>query len=52
MKQIAYIGLDVHINSITAAMLLQNKKDYEFVKKISNFFSDLRRLLKPLFLRN
>lgn len=48
MKQIAYIGLDVHKNSITAAMLLQNKKDYEFVKKIPNFISKLKQLLKPL----
>jgi transposase len=29
-------------------MLLQNKKDYEFVKKIPNFLSKLKKLLKPL----
>jgi len=48
MTKIAYIGLDVHKNSITAAMLLPYKNDYEFVKKIPNYISKLKKLLKPL----
>lgn len=35
-KQIAYLGMDVHKNSITMALSVENKKDKKFIKKVAN----------------
>ncbi len=32
-KQIAYLGLDVHKNSITMALYVKQRKEEEFIKK-------------------
>jgi transposase len=36
MKKIAYLGLDVHKNSITMALFVEQRKEEEFTKKIPN----------------
>lgn len=44
-KKLAYIGMDVHKNSITLALFIEQRKTEEFIKKISN---DKRTLIKLL----
>lgn len=47
-KRIAYVGLDVHKNSITIALFIEQKKDEEFTKKISSNLNSLFKLIKKL----
>lgn len=48
MKKRAYIGLDVHKNSITMAMFAGNSKQEDFVIKLPNDRSKLIRQIKKL----
>ncbi len=48
IKQIAYVGLDVHKNSITMALMVEQRKDEEFIKKIANNRKELLKLLTKL----
>jgi hypothetical protein len=47
-KQKAYLGLDVHKNSITMALILGNSKKEEFVKKIPNSLKELVKIIKKV----
>jgi hypothetical protein len=35
-KKIAYLGMDVHKNSITLVLFVEQRKEEEFTKKIAN----------------
>jgi transposase len=47
-KKIAYLGLDVHKNSITMAFFVEQRQDEEFTKKITNDPNSLLKLIKKL----
>jgi len=47
-KKIAYVGLDVHKNSITMALFIEQRKDEEFTKKLSSNLNSLFKLIKKL----
>ncbi|MFC1669074.1 transposase [Spirochaetota bacterium] len=47
-KRIAYLGLDVHKNSITMALFVEQQKEEEFTKKIANNPNYLLKLIKNL----
>lgn len=47
-KKIAYVGLDVHKNSITLALFIEQQKEEEFIKKISNNKNTVMKLLSRL----
>ena len=47
-KQIAYIGLDVHKNSITMALFAGNSEKEEFTKRSSNTIQELLKTMKKL----
>ncbi|MEM7182729.1 MAG: IS110 family transposase [Spirochaetota bacterium] len=49
MKQIAYLGMDVHKNSITLALITKKSKTEEFTKKIENNITILTKLVKKLY---
>ena len=48
MKTIAYVGLDVHKDSITAALITINARECEFTKKLPHAFSKIKTFLKEL----
>ena len=45
-KKIAYVGLDVHKNSITIALFVEQRKEEEWIKKIAHNKKTLLSLLK------
>jgi transposase len=47
-KKIAYVGMDVHKNSITLALFAEQHKEEEFVKKTGPERKALLGLLKKL----
>jgi len=47
-KRIAYLELDVHKNSITMALFIEQRQEEEFTKKIANNASSLLKLIKKL----
>lgn len=47
-KEIAYLGLDVHKNSITLALLVEQRKEEEFIRKIPHDIKALLRTVKQL----
>ncbi len=47
-KKLAYVGMDVHKNSITLALFVGQRKEEEFIKKINNNKSTLLKLFKKL----
>ena len=47
-KPIAYLGLDVHKNSITMAFFIGQKKEEEFIKKILNNPKTLVKIIEKL----
>lgn len=47
-KRIAYLGLDVHKNSITMALFVEQRQDEEFTKKVANNPGSLLKLIKKL----
>ena len=48
MKTIAYLGLDVHKDSITAALIKFNKRECEFTKKLPHRIPKIKKFLKDL----
>jgi transposase len=48
MKTIAYVGLDVHKDSITAALIKISARECEFTRKLPNTVSKVRSFLKEL----
>ncbi len=47
-KRFAYLGLDVHKNSITMALFVEQRQDEEFIKKVDNNTNSLLKLIKKL----
>ena len=47
-KRIAYLGMDVHKNSITMALFVEQRKEEEFTKKVANNLNRLIKLIKKL----
>jgi len=47
-KRIAYLGLDVHKNSITMALFVKQRKEEEFIKKVANNPKSFLKLIKKL----
>jgi transposase len=47
-KKITYVGLDVHKNSITMALFVEQRKDEEFIKKVANNPNSLLNMIKKL----
>jgi transposase len=47
-KRIAYLGMDVHKNSITLALFVEQRNEEEFIKKISNNPKTLIRIIEKL----
>jgi len=43
-KKIAYVGMDVHKNSITLALFVEQRKEEEVIKKIGSDRNALLRL--------
>jgi transposase len=48
MKTIAYLGLDVHKDSITAALIKIGARECEFVRKLPHSLSKIKGFLKDL----
>ena len=47
-KKIAYVGIDVHKNSITLALFVEQQKEEKFIKKIGPDRKVLLKLLNKL----
>jgi transposase len=47
-KRIAYLGLDVHKNSLTMALFVEQRQEEEFTKKVANNAGSLLKLIKKL----
>lgn len=48
MKTISYVGLDVHKDSVTAALIKINARECEFTRKLPHTFSKIKKFLKEL----
>jgi hypothetical protein len=51
-KKIAYLGMDVHKNSITLVLFVEQRKEEEFTKKIANNLTIKKSRLIGLMLEN
>jgi transposase len=47
-KKIAYLGMDVHKNSITMALFVEQRQEEEFIKKVVNKTDRLLKIIKKL----